>query len=169
MDKLSRLTAEQRSNFVAYLDGELSEEETQEIEKMLSQSQVARHELDALAKTWELLDILPRVRVGSAFTEKTMASLSVEKPQVESAFLGKVYDQARIVVLAAGWVCGLAAVAAAGFLLTNRGIEDPTRAIVEDYRVIKNLDRYQQIGSVEFIEQLEKDVPFHEHMKLLNP
>ncbi len=169
MDKLSRLTTEQRSNFVAYLDGELSETETHEIEQMLAQSQVARHELDALAKTWDLLDSLPRVKLGHEFTEKTMASVVFKEPAASSGLLDAVYDRTKVAVLAAGWAFGLGAAAIGGYLLTTQTIPDPAREIVKDYELLKDLDRYEEIGSTDFLKQLSNDPTWNEHVKLINP
>lgn len=169
MEKLTRLTSEQRSNFVAYLDGELSEQETHEIEQMLAHSQVARHELDALAKTWEILDALPRVKLGSEFTEKTMASVAIKEPVVRSGVLDAVYERFKVGVLVTGWVIGLGAAAAGGYLLTSQVIADPTRQMVQDYELLKDLDRYEEIGSTEFLEQLRADSIWNEHVKLINP
>jgi anti-sigma factor RsiW len=79
MDKITRLTPEQRSNLVAYLDGELADEEAQEIERILAGSPVARNEVEMLQRTWDLLDGLPRVHVSEEFTRKTLTSLKVDE------------------------------------------------------------------------------------------
>ena len=62
MAKLARLNPEQRDNLAAYLDGELEETATQEIEQILAVSEVARHEVDMLSRTWDLLNSLPALR-----------------------------------------------------------------------------------------------------------
>jgi anti-sigma factor RsiW len=169
MEKLSRLTTEQRSNFVAYLDGELSEEETHQIEQMLAQSQVARHELDSLARTWELLDSLPRVQLGEEFTNKTMASVTIKEQSTNSGLLDVVYDRLQLAVLVIGWAVGLTSAAVGGYYLTTQAVPDPTRDIVRDYQLLKDLDRYEEIGSTEFLKQLHNDPTWNEHLKVLNP
>ena len=77
MEKVLRLTSEQRADLVAYLDGELDESPTQEIDRILARSAVARHEVEALSRAWEMLDILPRPKASSTFTERTMSTLQL--------------------------------------------------------------------------------------------
>jgi len=62
-----RLSPEDRSNLVAYLDGELDDAQARAIATKLTQSVTARREIDALRKTWELLALLrsPRHRKTS--------------------------------------------------------------------------------------------------------
>ena len=79
MNKLVRLTPEQRDNLVAYLDGELDEAETQNIEQVMSRSSTVQHDVEMLTRTFEMLDLLPRPQVGEAFTNRTLASLQTVK------------------------------------------------------------------------------------------
>ena len=71
MNASEKLTSQQRENLVAYLDGELDEVETQEIERTLAHSLEARHEVDMLTRTWELLDTLPKSKASEEFSERT--------------------------------------------------------------------------------------------------
>ena len=63
-----RLSTEDRSNLVAYLDGELTTPRPGSIATKLTQSVTARREVEALRKTWELLDLLPRPKASEDFT-----------------------------------------------------------------------------------------------------
>ena len=60
---------------VAYLDGELSEQEMQSLDNILTQNPTARAEVEQLRQTWELLDALPRSAVTEDFTARTVASI----------------------------------------------------------------------------------------------
>src|SRR5213082_1219726 len=81
MAKLLRLSPEQRDNLAAYLDGELEETATQEIEQILSVSEVARHEVDMLSRTWDMLNSLPTHKASEEFTQKTVTSMRAgERP-----------------------------------------------------------------------------------------
>ena len=77
MEKTLRLSAEQREDLVAYLDGELPDQKAQLIDQVLARSEVARHEVEALARTWEMLDVLPTPKAPPEFTERTMTTLKV--------------------------------------------------------------------------------------------
>ena len=51
---------EMRETLVAYLDGELDEAATQKIEQTLAENSDVRGEVESLARTFEMLDELPR-------------------------------------------------------------------------------------------------------------
>src|SRR5437879_2936082 len=68
-----RLSQAERANLVAYLDQELNEAEAHAIATKLTLSVSARREVDALEKTWELLDYLPRPKATPELTERTLA------------------------------------------------------------------------------------------------
>jgi anti-sigma factor RsiW len=68
MTKIHRLTQQQRDDLTAYLDGELDDAATHEIEQVLAQSPVARNEVEMLTRTWEMLSLLPRAQAGEDFT-----------------------------------------------------------------------------------------------------
>src|SRR5229473_2045109 len=57
---MSQLNEDERAELVAYLDGELNEEAAQVLEARLSREPDLRAEAEALKRTWELLDYLPR-------------------------------------------------------------------------------------------------------------
>ena len=70
-----RLNPEERANLVAYIDGELTDHESRVIATKLTQSATARHEVDSLKKTWELLEYLDRPHASEAFPERTLTSI----------------------------------------------------------------------------------------------
>src|SRR3954470_1739209 len=67
-----RLTPEDRSNLVAYLDGELNDVQARAMATKLTQSVTARREAEVLRKTWELLDLLPRPQASDDFASRTL-------------------------------------------------------------------------------------------------
>jgi anti-sigma factor RsiW len=54
MDNPTPITPELRENLVAYLDGELDEVATLEVERTLSESAEIRLEVEELSRTWDL-------------------------------------------------------------------------------------------------------------------
>jgi anti-sigma factor RsiW len=86
---MSRLNEEDHAELVAYLDGELDEEATQAFEARLSRDQKLRAEADALKKTWEMLDFLPRAEPSPSFTHRTMERLAVQTPSKSVAIAGQ--------------------------------------------------------------------------------
>src|SRR6478672_1711591 len=80
MAKPSSLTAQDRENLVAYLDGELDDRTARALEAKLSRDTQARAELEALKRTYNLLDFLPRDEASSQFASKTLDRLATVSP-----------------------------------------------------------------------------------------
>lgn len=156
MDKLSRLSTEQRADLVAYLDGELEEEATVAIESVLAQSNVARNDVEMLARTYDLLDQLPRVTAPDTFTEQTMTTIRLDsvKPDItETAWYRRLSRGAVFFV----WSLAMLAASSLGFLITNAWVANDDEILVEDFEVIQKLDLYQEVGSYDFLEALWKE------------
>ena len=151
--KLSRLTTEQRLDLVAYLDGELNESETQRIEKLLAESEVARAEVEVLAATYELLDELPRARASKDFTEKTMATARLEevRPDIsQSPLFRRLYRAVPYL----GWTVAMIVAGGLGFAATRFWTPQPHDPLVRELDLIRNLDKYSEVGSVDFLQRL---------------
>jgi len=155
VEKLVRLTAAQRSNFVAYLDGELNEEDTRSVEQLLANNEVARHDMESLATAWEMLDELPRSNAPKDFAEKTIATLKMEDqvtPLSEQPWFQKT---TRLGSLAVGWIlvlgCGMV-----GFLVARSVPPSRADALIHEYPLLQYFDSYQEIGSADFLQRLQK-------------
>lgn len=154
MDYSTPIPPEIRENLVAYLDGELDEEGTLEVERTLTESAEIRLEVEALSKTWDLLGELPSVESSKEFTERTMASIqTASAPQIAQPLIS---PQIRWTLLWTGLFAGLVGSAVLGFWMTNRGIPDQTDPLLKNLPVIQNLDVYEEVGSVEFLKELEE-------------
>lgn len=159
MEKTVRLNAEQREDLVAYLDGELPDEKSQQIDEIIARSEVARHEVEALARTFELLDVLPPVKASDEFAAKTLSNLKViEQPFVLSEQWWFRYLRRTMLVL--GWGTALALCGWGGFQITHNWIPNPSDEVLSDLPVIENLDRYQEVGDYEFLVLLKRSALF---------
>jgi hypothetical protein len=161
MDKAPRLTAEHRDDLVAYLDGELEESRSGQIDQVLARSEVARHEVEALARTWELLDVLPRVAAPADFADTTMTSLRVAEartPITEQAW----FEYVRRTGVVAVWAAALLGSAAVGFQITSRWVPNPNEEMLRDLPLLEKLHQYQDVEDVEFLRQLQKINAFAE-------
>lgn len=147
MAKLVRLTQEQRDNLVAYLDGELDEVATQEIEQVLSVSEVARHEVDMLSRSWDMLAVLPVHKVSSEFTQKTVSMLRAAEQPRGSFPSEAFYRQARRGAVLGLWGAILAACGYLGFAATNRWVPNSSDQLIEDYEIINNFNKYREAMS----------------------
>lgn len=155
MAKKLRLNAEQRDNLVAYLDGELEPNTARDIDQVLGQSEVARHEVEQLSRTYELLDLLPTVKASDSFTERTLTTIRLD--DVPRRLVDQPWFPAiRRGVLLAGWLAALVAASYLGFLATNRWAPNRSERLLRDLPVIEQLDAYTEIGDTEFLGELRK-------------
>jgi anti-sigma factor RsiW len=153
-----RLSIEERSNLVAYLDGELNDAESRSIATKLTQSLTARREVDALQKTWELLDLLPRPKASEEFTART---LSMATQALEGRIESAANDIARRVGIGLAWVVASALLFVIGYFLTLRVWPNPTDRLARDLTIAESLDEYRDVGSFEFLEQLDESSEFN--------
>jgi anti-sigma factor RsiW len=153
-----RLSIEERSNLVAYLDGELNDAQARSIATKLTQSLTARREVDALQKTWELLDLLPRPRASEDFTTRT---LSIATRQVDGRMATAASDLARRVGLGLAWASASALLFVIGYFLALRVWPNPTARLARDLSIAESLDEYRDVGSFEFLEQLDTSPEFN--------
>ncbi|MEZ6065112.1 MAG: hypothetical protein R3B90_05275 [Planctomycetaceae bacterium] len=151
--RLTRLTTEQRYELVAYLDGELSDEDTRKIEQLIAGSAVARGDVELLAATYELLGELPRPKASGDFTERTMATARLDeiKPDLVSSPL---IDGIRRSLSYIGWIALLLVAGAIGYSATRFWAPRPYDTVVRDFEIIEQLDKYTEIGSTDFLERL---------------
>lgn len=157
MSRIPRLTSEQRAELVAYLDGELEEDKAREIEQTLAASEVARHEVEMLSRTWDLLEALPRENASAEFAAKTLQTVKVE---AAPATVGDWRPQARRGLIALGWATTLAAFGLAGFAAGHRWLPRRSDPIVHDLTLLEHLETYRDVGAAEFLSELRRrDVP----------
>ena len=136
-----------KSNLVAYLDGELSEQDMQELDEVLVQDPSARASVEQLRQTWDLLDVLPRPSVTEEFSAQTLATIQAiqdEDPPAGPAWTGRI--------LAVGlWIVLLSVSSAAGVFVADRWQPDPTDHLIQQLSVVERMEVYRDIGDVDFL------------------
>ncbi|MBX6316007.1 MAG: hypothetical protein IRY99_24305 [Isosphaeraceae bacterium] len=154
-----RLTMAERANLVAYLDGELSEDEARAIATKLTQSPTARREVEVLEKTWELLDYLPRPEASPELMTRTLTQVALQAARGDQ--LAAVAGQAARRLLQAA-VCLLTALGClgVGYAATRWLWPDPTARLVRDLPLAEHLEEYREVGSFEFLQLLDNDPNF---------
>ena len=112
------LAAQVPSNLTAYLDGELDEDGTRQIETVLAGSTVARNDVELLAKTYELLDLLPRPKASGEFTEKTMQTAKLKEVRTDPRQT-VWYRHGKRIVRWASWAALLFVAACVGYSIAR--------------------------------------------------
>ncbi|WP_417386780.1 anti-sigma factor family protein [Gimesia sp.] len=163
------LNDQELEKLVAYLDGEVTEQEAIEVEQSLSTDEATRAHVDGLERTWELLDKLPIAKASQEFTDKTLSTIKTvqlealaEEEQKRGGLSRKSKERLRRAGIAAGWTLGLACSVMLGYLLTNQWVPDESDPLLEEFSFIENLDTYSEVQSLEFLEELKKSGTFDE-------
>jgi len=145
---------------VAYLDGELDQDTSRQVERRLSKDANFRDQLQQLQRSWDLLDELPSCDVDESFTESTIALVAVQaSDDIQEAETAKEQHDRRS--LGAFGVCA-ALVLLAGFVATRWIAGRENRQLLQDLSVIENVDEYRYADSLEFLQMLEREGLFAE-------
>lgn len=156
-----RLTDLERSNLVAYLDGELAEDEADYLRTKITQSVTARREIESLERTWELLDHLDRPKSSEAFATRTITQILQFDDRV-----GRLEDVASRVGRWTARILACAAIALVtlglGYAATRWIWPDPTARLASDLSIAERLDEYRAVGSFEFLKMLDTSPSFNE-------
>lgn len=136
--------------FVAYLDGELPETATRELEQTLNSDPAARIEIEKLNRAWELLDLLPRPNVPEECTSRTVTALQTVMQTSEETTALRLWIGRKTL-----FVAGLLLIAVIGFGIGRRSSEPVNDPLLDDLSVIENLELLQEIGDVQFLRDLQ--------------
>lgn len=153
----------QLTELVAYLDGELDDEESSRLERRLAENPPLRGYAETLDRTWQLLDTLGEATASGEFTQKTLASLAVISNEEFSA-------QSSSLNRNASWIRGIPLTrilfwTLVGFVGTSIGLllgrsSQAPKADTEDVQLLRQLDlllqfpRLHAARSSSFLEQV---------------
>lgn len=154
-----RLSQEERSNLVAYLDGELTEGESAALAAKLTQSVSARREIEQLEAIWALLDHLEHPTAPADFTERT-TSLAAGAAVLDDRLARMAAGSARLAGrLLAGAAC-LGLSAGIGYVAARWLYPDRSARLASDLTIAERLDAYRAVGTFEFLELLDESTEF---------
>jgi hypothetical protein len=148
-DNLQRL-----EEIVAYLDGELSPEESARVEQRLAADESYRQQLQSIERAWLALDQLPQEYVDDRFSRTTMEmAVKAAATEVLERTMALPIVQRRRRLSTALAAC---AAIALGFLVFRLAWQPPDRLLLTDLPVIDNVDVYTQLESPEFLRSLQQ-------------
>ncbi|MCA9040588.1 MAG: hypothetical protein KDA65_09605 [Planctomycetaceae bacterium] len=155
MKRIVRVSSDLRSNLVAYLDGELDEESSRQVEMLLAQSEVARHDVEMLSRSFDLLDMLPRENASENFKQETMASVAALDSKIPLSQQQWLHSLRKgLVLLCCVVVLGLAGFG--GYVAGQQLWPTETEEALEELPLFQNLHHYREVGEVEFLKQLQQ-------------
>jgi hypothetical protein len=152
MTEPSSMSEPERADLVAYLDGELTGEAARSLEAKLSLNPAARAEAEALRRTWELLDYLPRPQSSPNFTHRTIERLSPVRANER-----RRWQRWRTRGLGLGWTAAMLLAGWGGYAGYNwwvpRNPDD--RELIHDLRLIENKRYYDRVEELDFWRALD--------------
>jgi anti-sigma factor RsiW len=165
MPKKQPFTDDDRSELVAYLDGELVGDAQRRIENRLITDPTVRAEADSLKRAWDLLDVLPRPEPSTDFTERTMDRVSaVVVPSRKTTCPVAEGWNRRTLVAIASWSAAALLAAVLGFILMPRPrpassadmdlVND--KLMVREPTVIENLPLYLAAENLDYLLALDQ-------------
>jgi len=152
MSEPAPLNEQERADLVAYLDGELTGESARSLETKLNLNAAARAEADALRRTWELLDYLPRHQPSPSFTHRTLERLTPVRTAEQQ------WGQRRHKVgLALAWAATVLVAGWVGYAGYNWFVplEPGERELIQDLRLIENKRVYERVEDLDFWRGLD--------------
>lgn len=163
----------QITELVAYLDGELAEQDADRVERMLQANAPLRRNAECLDRTWQLLDSLESATASGEFTQKTLSSISAIVDSGESGVpmtgrwsLRKMLPEN---IVAKGLIWSLAGFLAcsAGLMLsrtTRRELAEPTfEQILKDLDLYRRYPMLWRIPDVQFLKDVSSSAETSEN------
>ncbi|WP_145052560.1 anti-sigma factor family protein [Lignipirellula cremea] len=142
------------AELTAYLDGELGEHDRLRVEQRLISDESYRGELQRHQQVWDALDSLPKATADAKFAQTTI-EIVAQSAAVDEATQQKTVKTARWYWLAAAAVCTLFCFSL-GYLAITAVASRENNRLVRDLPMLENLDGYEQVDSLEFLELLEQ-------------
>ncbi len=149
-----------QEELVAYLDGELSSEESAQVESRMAHDPQYRQQLQTLQKTWDLLDCLPTSEPSSDFTQSTVEIVALKAEKEAGKFGGTLLS--RNSLFWGSLACASLVFGMVGYGIANHLQSAPNRQLVDDINVIDNVDRLQNVENLDFLESLAESGLFDE-------
>ncbi|MFM7563593.1 MAG: anti-sigma factor family protein [Planctomycetota bacterium] len=146
---------------VAYLDGELTAEQSQKIELRLASDPGYRERLRELERTWDLLDELPTGEPTESFTRSTIELVLSEDVQLQRKKQRKTWTvPLRLLAFSA-----LPLALFGGAYSVTRSLQNqPYQELLSDLPVIENVDLFNKVDDIRFLELLDQEGLFGDGM-----
>lgn len=146
----------QLEEIVAYLDGELSPQQSAQVERRLASDERFRRHLQGIERAWAALDQLPAATVDDTFSKTTMelvvdAARSEVHQRTQALPVERRNRRLSTVLLTTAAIL-------LGALVYRVQSENPNRALLADLPVIEYIDIYSQFRQADFLRQLRREL-----------
>lgn len=132
---------------IAYLDGELDDPAAAELESRLADDAGLRNRLHEFQKTWDMLDEVTRNTANDKFIKSTIEMV------VTSAGKKRARWHRWPIRIVAG-IIAFAIPALLAFQLVRYVQNQPSREFIADLDFWENVDMYDKVDNIDFVEQM---------------
>lgn len=142
---------------VAYLDRELDESASRQVEELIARDPKVQDAVTKLEEAWDTLDQLGRSDVDHMFTRSTLEMVAVaveQEVKAEQSELPRRRRRYRLAVAAS-----LLVSAALGFALAAKFWPDPNQQLLADLPILLRLAEYRQVDDAQFLQRLAERFP----------
>jgi anti-sigma factor RsiW len=145
---------------VAYLDGELTPQESRAVEEKLARDETYRLRLRDLQQADDVLDVLPRADVDENFTRSTVEIVAL---RVEDDIEEQEQQTSRTRWWSLGGLAlGVLVALGVGYGVVGTLVSRPNEKLLRDLPVIDNIDLYRHAESIEFLRRLDHEQLFED-------
>jgi anti-sigma factor RsiW len=158
---------------VAYLDGELNPKAAEALAAQLNRDANLRAEVEALQRTWDILDVLPQPLPSSTFASRTVSqAIPIAGPSGRTVVLGGPSGSAAAAFPPPGprtgfWAAAVAIVLAAGAggYFAHQALAPANKSAsinppIEDISLMRNMRLYRNVDSIESVKALDSPEMF---------
>jgi len=142
---------------VAYLDRELDEAASRQVEELIARDPKVQDAVTKLEEAWDTLDQLGRSDVDHMFTRSTLEMVAVAVEQEVKAEQDELPRRRRRYRLAVA--ASLLVSAALGFALAAKFWPDPNQQLLADLPILLRLAEYRQVDDAQFLQLLAERFP----------
>lgn len=135
---------------ISYLDGELDERSSAELEARLATDIPLRNRLHEFQQTWDMLDEVQPTQPGDAFVRTTIE-------MVVSTARKKSIKWDRWLIRGVAAVVALAIPLVIAFQTVRSFQNQPYQQFVSDLTFWENMDMYDQVDSLEFVQRMRSE------------
>ncbi len=146
-DDNSRTTSHADQMLISYLDGEMDERTSAELESRLASDQTLRMRLHEFQQTWDMLDEVQPPQKGDSFVRTTIEV-------VVSEARNRARQRKRMLQRTMAGLAFFILPLVAGFYWMRSVQHRPEREFIADLTFWENMELYDQVDSIRLMEEI---------------
>jgi hypothetical protein len=165
------MDSKKNENIVAYLDGELTEEQAADVDRLLSADGDVRQQVEQYSRAWDMLDLLPSSQASDKFAQRTLTAIrsgqadTIEEQgsePIDQTLDSRFSGLARLIAIRTAAFIGLFLVGLLGFNSNFGQGAEPIDQLLRDLPLLERFEEYREVESIDFLRELDRTGAFRE-------